>query len=196
MGRPDGRIEKGQSLNRAISARAWNRAQDAADVVLGVRPGFSAPGVSLTPYAIVVAVKLTSPPTVNYPYVGVPIKITGCDIFGTAQNPAGVSEISGEIAEPTDLRNTTFLPAPEMFAVTVEPMVAGASPTTAVRCAIKGLCVARVRIYSATDRYVALPSRRSTAETVESLRGTLESSAAGYGRLIATISNDFSLVSI
>jgi hypothetical protein len=35
MGRPDGRIEPGQPLRGAISARAWNRAQDAADLVLG-----------------------------------------------------------------------------------------------------------------------------------------------------------------
>lgn len=42
--RQDGRIEKGQSIKTAISARAWNRAQDAADVVLGVRPGFEADG--------------------------------------------------------------------------------------------------------------------------------------------------------
>jgi hypothetical protein len=35
MGRPDGRIEAGQSLRKAISARAWNRAQDAADLILG-----------------------------------------------------------------------------------------------------------------------------------------------------------------
>jgi hypothetical protein len=37
--RPDGRIEPGQKLARAISARAWNRAQDAADIVLGERTG-------------------------------------------------------------------------------------------------------------------------------------------------------------
>jgi len=43
MAKPDGRIEKGQRLGSAISARAWNRAQDAADIVLGVRPGFSVP---------------------------------------------------------------------------------------------------------------------------------------------------------
>lgn len=42
MPRTDGRIEKGQSLRTAISARAWNRAQDAADQVLGVQPGVSA----------------------------------------------------------------------------------------------------------------------------------------------------------
>lgn len=38
MKRADGRIEKGQRLSAAISARAWNRAQDAADIVLGARP--------------------------------------------------------------------------------------------------------------------------------------------------------------
>ena len=34
MAKPDGRIEKGQRIASAISARAWNRAQDAADIVL------------------------------------------------------------------------------------------------------------------------------------------------------------------
>ena len=42
MARPDGRIEQGQRIGSAISARAWNRAQDAADIVLGVRPGANA----------------------------------------------------------------------------------------------------------------------------------------------------------
>jgi len=37
MARPDGRIEKGQRLSSAISARAWNRAQEAADRVLGAQ---------------------------------------------------------------------------------------------------------------------------------------------------------------
>jgi transcription elongation factor len=41
--RRDGRIEPGQPLKTAISAAAWNRAQDAADVVLGQRPGVTAP---------------------------------------------------------------------------------------------------------------------------------------------------------
>jgi hypothetical protein len=40
--RPDGRIEPGQRLASAISARAWNRAQDAVDIVLGERTGFGA----------------------------------------------------------------------------------------------------------------------------------------------------------
>jgi len=42
MARPDGRIEKGQRLSSAISARAWNRAQEAADRVLGAGTGVEA----------------------------------------------------------------------------------------------------------------------------------------------------------
>lgn len=42
MAKNDGRIEKGQRIASAISARAWNRAQDAADIVLGARPGIAA----------------------------------------------------------------------------------------------------------------------------------------------------------
>lgn len=49
--RKDGRIEKGQKLATAISARAWNRAQQAADVVLGVQPGSTVPqGSHSLPY--------------------------------------------------------------------------------------------------------------------------------------------------
>jgi hypothetical protein len=44
MARPDGRIEKGQRLGTAISARAWNRAQEAADRVLKAAPGVEADG--------------------------------------------------------------------------------------------------------------------------------------------------------
>lgn len=39
MNRGDGRLEPGQPLAGAITARAWNRAQDAADIVLGATPG-------------------------------------------------------------------------------------------------------------------------------------------------------------
>jgi len=50
--KPDGRIEAGQRIGGAVSARAWNRAQDAADIVLGATTGtFSAAGpAAKTPY--------------------------------------------------------------------------------------------------------------------------------------------------
>ena len=52
MPKPDGRIEAGQRIGGAVSARAWNRAQDAADIVLGATTGtFSAAGpAAKTPY--------------------------------------------------------------------------------------------------------------------------------------------------
>ena len=52
MPRPDGRLEPGQPLRGAISARAWNRAQDAADLVLGAHAGTEgSPGSTvLKPY--------------------------------------------------------------------------------------------------------------------------------------------------
>jgi hypothetical protein len=57
MARPDGRIEKGQRLSSAISARAWNRAQEAADRVLGAGTGFEADGIRgpSAPYTFVYA---------------------------------------------------------------------------------------------------------------------------------------------
>jgi hypothetical protein len=35
------RVEAGQPISEAFSATGWNRAQDAADIVLGARPGVS-----------------------------------------------------------------------------------------------------------------------------------------------------------
>ena len=52
MARPDGRIEKGQRLSSAISARAWNRAQEAADRVLGVSPGAEADVANFISYPL------------------------------------------------------------------------------------------------------------------------------------------------
>lgn len=57
MPRADGRIEPGQKLTSAISARAWNRAQQAADIVLGANTGFAAGSSQqqLSPYTWVYA---------------------------------------------------------------------------------------------------------------------------------------------
>lgn len=46
MPRNDGRIERGQRLSSAFSARAFNRAMDAADVVFGSQRSLAGPGQS------------------------------------------------------------------------------------------------------------------------------------------------------
>ena len=188
------KVRPGERLQ--IPARAWNRVLD----TLGPNLGYGASTGGDILYAMVVPIELTASPTQDYPHIGVPIKISACvainSTIGNAQLPVGISLMRGAVAEPTDLTSSTLLPAPEMFALTVEPMKSGTGATTVVRCAIKGLAIARVRQFASSDRYVALPTRRSTSETVASLRGTLESSAAGYGRLVAVINSDFCLVSI
>jgi predicted RecA/RadA family phage recombinase len=82
MSRPDGRIEPGQPLRGAISARAWNRAQDAADLVLGANPGTAGvPGSPvLKPYTWCFC-----RPSVTVPRWGV-LAITGMEITPTSSS--------------------------------------------------------------------------------------------------------------
>jgi hypothetical protein len=68
--RPDGRVEPGQRISSAFSARAWNRAQDAADVVLGARTSVSVDGVRLpmSPWVVVYAQPDVGTPRFGAPY--------------------------------------------------------------------------------------------------------------------------------
>jgi hypothetical protein len=80
MARNDGRIEAGQRLAGAISAKAWNRAQDAADRVLGAGTGFAAGGATgADPAPNVVLIKNASGQDV--PWLGV------LGISGTVSSP-------------------------------------------------------------------------------------------------------------
>lgn len=54
MAKPDGRIEKGQKLGSAISARRWNDLCDAADIAHGRRPGVTAGQATNYPARVIV----------------------------------------------------------------------------------------------------------------------------------------------
>lgn len=86
MPRADGRIEPGQKLSKAISARAWNRAQEAADIVLGTNPSLYASDAKFqsAPYTWVYA-KNTTGATV--PRWGV-MSITGLQVTPTGDSAA------------------------------------------------------------------------------------------------------------
>ena len=90
MARNDGRIEPGQKLAGAISARAWNRAQDAADRVLGAGTGFAAGASqdSAAPYTWVYA-KNSTGSTVNRWGV---MAITGVEITPTSDASAAATK--------------------------------------------------------------------------------------------------------
>jgi hypothetical protein len=84
MAAPHGRIEPGQPLESAISARAWNRAQDAADIVFGAGAGQSAAAsrISGAPY-VALPCKNLSPDDV--PQFGL-LKIYDLEILPTGDN--------------------------------------------------------------------------------------------------------------
>jgi len=159
--RRDGRIDPGQKLGKAISARAWNRAQDAADIVLGQAPGVTAD--ANTPYG----------PPFNYVYCrnntsqtvprfgvmrigGVEVQPGGPTAPGTAQF-VQMPIVSGQL--PTES-------ALERWGVAIEPIPVGQTG----RLAVAGVVQCKVRVRNTLDRFV-----RPLAGTVNQLV------TAGYG---------------
>lgn len=134
MPRADGRIDAGESLDTAISARAWNRAQDAADIVLRQHRGGGALDFG------------------GAPYIALPCKATNTlarwgavQITGVAVNPTG-----GD----TNLRSFEGLPcitggtptsASPKFGIAIEPIASGKIG----RVAVSGLVQARISVSTA-----------------------------------------------
>ena len=129
MARPDGRIEKGQRLGSAISARAWNRAQDAADVVLGVTPGFEADGIRgpSAPYTYVYCKA-----SVGVERWGV-LEITGMEITPTGATGAATSQFE---SMPV-LTGGTPSETSRAIAIAVEPIAANAIGRVAIDGAVQ-----------------------------------------------------------
>jgi predicted RecA/RadA family phage recombinase len=117
MARPDGRIEPGQPLRGAISARAWNRAQDAADLVLGANPGTAGvPGSPvLKPYTWVYC-----KPSVTVARWGV-LAITGVEITPTSSSGGATASFE----EMPVVTGGTTSATTTAWCVAVEPIESG-----------------------------------------------------------------------
>lgn len=155
MPRPDGRIEKGQRLGSAISARAWNRSQDAADVVLGVRPGFEADGIRgpSAPYTYVYCKS-----TVDVPRWGV------LEIIGMEVEPAGATgNATSQYEAMPVLQGGPPSDTSHAIAIAVEPISAGGMG----RVAVDGAVQVRVDVLNSNHKF-ARP-RISTTGTQESV---------------------------
>ena len=124
MPRPDGRLEPGQPLRGAISARAWNRAQDAADLVLGANPGTAgSPGSPvLKPYTWVYC-----QPSVTVARWGV-LAITGVAITPTSSSGGATASFE----EMPVLTGGTPSATTTAWCVAVEPIAANAVGRVAV----------------------------------------------------------------
>ena len=163
MSRPDGRIEPGQPLRGAISARAWNRAQDAADLVLGAYAGTEggAPGSpALKPYTWAYC-----RPSVTVARWGV-LAITGVAITPTSSSGGATASFE----EMPVLTGGTPSATTTAWCVAVEPIAANAVG----RVAVGGVVQCKVEVTSADDKFVACKASASE----------LKAGAAGEGLIL------------
>jgi hypothetical protein len=115
----NGRIEKGQPLEQAISAAAWNRAQDAADIVLGAPPDrVGEPAAAAQGAANIVMVRNGT--QVDRPAAGI------LGIQGFAIQPDMQSEMPRIVTRPVlQGVDATESEHPARFVITLEPIPAG-----------------------------------------------------------------------
>jgi hypothetical protein len=155
MGNPtrkDGRIEPGQKLGTAISARAWNRAQEAADIVLGERTRFGADGQSAIERASnIVLVRNDS---------GADIPRFGVIGFGQIISNLNTSQIVVQGVLPK---------AFSAFGIAVEPIASG----SVGRCACSGVFPVRVSICNTSHMY-ANPKDNDVEMLYSSTVGSLQ----------------------
>lgn len=146
MARPDGRLEPGQPLRGAISARAWNRAQDAADLVLGANPGTEGvPGSPvLKPYTWCYC-----KPSVTVARWGV-LAITGMEIAPTSSSGGATASFE----EMPVLTGGTPSATTTAWCVAVEPIESG----KVGRVAVGGVVQCKVEVDKSDDKFVACSS--------------------------------------
>ncbi|MEB3209523.1 MAG: hypothetical protein VKK63_11510 [Synechococcus sp.] len=162
MAKPDGRIEKGQRLSTAISARAWNRAQDAADIVLGVRPGVTADGLRgyERPYTWIYVYNNTGHPDYDIPRWG-PVWLDeeqrdnfyNTNVNDSPENEAffqDVPVLAG--VPPTAFFGPDYNKPPVLWGIAVEPI----AHSTIGRVAISGVVQCRLNVTSDSDTRVFL----------------------------------------
>ena len=153
MARNDGRIEAGQKLAGAISAKAWNRAQDAADRVLGAGTGVEAGPLAFTsaPYQWVYAKNGTAS-TVNRWGI---MAITGVEVTPTSDATAAATvqfQSMPVITGGTPAATTTA------WCVAIEPIAADKIG----RVAVAGVVQCKLDVTSESDKSAAC--KASTAE--------------------------------
>lgn len=143
LGNGNGRVEPGQPLSQAFSARAWNRAQDAADIVLGRAGGFSAgpSAQSLPPYTFVYLKNVTNWDLQPHQAIA----IDGVEGAPLA-SPTGVGNNAPGVSEQATLQ---FMAMPVLrgsdpangkcHAISLEPIAAGKIGRVAVAGVVQAL---------------------------------------------------------
>jgi hypothetical protein len=136
-----GRITPGP-IRGQISARAWNRAQDAADIVLGQRGNGINDGSLDGPkgYAEVLVKNATTGPVSRWGVMSV---------AGVVFTPSGTTGSATTQFQDRPVLSGGLPTGGSAFVVAVEPIKAGGIG----RCAVAGLVQARVNVVSASDTF-------------------------------------------
>jgi len=156
MARADGRIEPGQKLSTAISARAWNRAQQAADVVLGA--GFGAVGdgqqSGSAPYTFVYAKNGTGSDLARW---GI-MSITGVEVTPTSDNAAAATKQFQSMPVVTGGTPSTSTTA---WCVAVEPIATGKIG----RVAVAGVVQCKISMGNSSHKFARAKGSTSEVES-------------------------------
>ena len=163
MSRPDGRIEAGQRLSQAISARAWNRAQQAADMVLGgMVPPAGPVGNTLRPYTPILVCNRTTGTADRW----------GClSIDGLQVLPSGPTGASTSTFEDTPVLRGGLPTAGMPFVVPVEPI----APSGIGFAAVDGVVPVKIDIVSADHKF---------ATAKDGTLGELKSASSGTAEIL------------
>lgn len=166
--RKDGRIEKGQRVASAISARAWNRAQQAADVVLGVQPEFGAvsEGGPFRPYTWAYC-----KPSVTVFRWGV-LAITGVEITPTSSSGGATASFE----EMPVLTGGTPSATTTAWCVAVEPIESG----KVGRVAVAGVVQCKLSVGDSSHKFARAKASTSELETATSGESLILWKGAGW----------------
>lgn len=184
MAKPDGRVEAGQSLKRAISAQRWNDLCDAADIVHGRRGGVTAgaatpPGSRLVlPMRVFINIPPAPADYVYGPGTVVTFSRSLADGFRLIQNAsnddvfADAACFHANVLEPVSGDDTTY-PYGQAFGVTL------AGNQTIAPVVISGYAICRIHMIAPDHQFAKGAVLRSLGETADNLRGCLESTECG-----------------
>ena len=170
MARSDGRIEPGQKLHGAISARAWNRMLDAADLVMGdsLAMGADGPSYASAPYTWVYAYNATGADVARWSacqitttYIAPNDNVVG-DSWGPSPNAAQFESMPTVVLTA----HAEYLVKP--WCVAIEPI----KHLKLGRVAVAGVVQARIKVSSSFFRFVDIRN------------GTLETAEQGYARIL------------
>lgn len=173
MARSDGRIESGQRLTSAISARAWNRAQEAADLVLGRQPAVQGGPVNVLSLP---CVKVRLPSVGNFGEVRVLDNAVDLVFPGSSSSFIEPSASLSEFTE-AEQKIVSFLNVDTVLTSYLGPFPPDRPNGKLFICvgnndniyAVSGFAVTRVRMWNIRHRYARPPvASGGTSGTLDS----------------------------